>query len=294
MPFSQIPTVHRVTLWRVFVLQCLTLFAVAATHADPTPKHKKVVVRPFESGDRVCFLGDSITKSGSYHELLEIFYAVRFPDRTIDFLNCGVGGDRASAILSSQNFRLETDVFALQPTVVAVMLGMNDVERNLYRPQAQSESIQAARKAALDTYRTSLANLVQTLKKSGPRVVVFSPSVYEESIAFSQPEPLIGCNAALAICADIARVVAQESGAEFVDVHASMDAANRDGQAMDPAFSITGAGQSWNDRVHPGPVGHYVIAHCVLSAQGLLDAPLFHSRREDAGCRGIPTFRRRF
>jgi hypothetical protein len=78
----------------------------------------------------------------------------------------------------------------------------------------------------------------------------------------------------LALCAGIARVVARDSGAEFVDVHAAMDAANRGRQTVDPTFSITGAGQSWNDRVHPGSVGHYVIAHSVLTAQGLLGAPV--------------------
>ncbi len=42
-------------------------------------------VRHFEDGDRVCFLGDSITKGGSYHQLLELFYALRFPESAIDF-----------------------------------------------------------------------------------------------------------------------------------------------------------------------------------------------------------------
>ena len=274
MPFSQISVFHRVTRRRFFLLQCLALLALGATRADQTPKDRNSGARPFEPGDRVCFLGDSITKGGSYHQLLEIFYAVRFPDRTIDFFNCGVGGDRASAILSAQRFRLETDLLGHNPTVVVVMLGMNDVERNLYRPQADNESTQAARKAALETYRNSLADLVQALQKAGPRVIVLSPTVYEESTAFSKPEPLLGCNAALAVCAGIARLVARDSGAEFVDVHTAMDAANRSRQTMDPAFSITGAGQSWNDRVHPGSVGHYVIAHSVLTAQGLLGAPV--------------------
>ncbi len=272
--FSRISGFQRVTRRRVFLLQCLALFAVGATRADSTPKDEISQVRPFEAGDKVCFLGDSITKGGSYHQLLEIFYAVRFPDRTIDFFNCGVGGDRASSILSAQRFRLETDVLGHNPTVVVVMLGMNDVERNLYRPQSENGATQAARKAALETYRTSLADLVRTLQKAGPRVIVLSPTVYEESTAFSQPEALLGCNAALAVCAEIAHRVARDSGAEFVDVHAAMDAANRIRQAMDPAFSITGAGQSWNDRVHPGSVGHYVIAHSVLTAQGLLAPPV--------------------
>ena len=156
MPFSQISVFHRVTRRRFFLLQCLALLALGATRADQTPKDRNSAVRPFEPGDRVCSLGDSITKGGSYHQLLEIFYAVRFPDRTTDFFNCGVGGDRANAILSAQRFRLETDVLGHNPTVIVVMLGMNDVERNLYRPQADNESTQAARKAALEPTEPAL------------------------------------------------------------------------------------------------------------------------------------------
>jgi lysophospholipase L1-like esterase len=272
MNFPRLSELCRVTARGFFILCCFAVFC--AVRADQPSKVGGSEVRPFQSGDRVVFLGDSITKGGSYHELLEIFYAVRFPERAVEFLNCGVGGDRASAILSAWSFRVETDVLALKPTVVAVMLGMNDVERSLYRDEPVSPSNEAARKLALEEYRTSLGSLVQKLQNAGPRVIVFSPPVYEESTALSQPERLPGVNAALAVCAGIAREIARAYGAEFVDVHGAMDAANRSQQAVEPEFSITGAGQSWNDRVHPGPVGHYVIAHAVLTAQGLLGAPV--------------------
>src|SRR5438552_2439213 len=39
---------------------------------------------------RVLFLGDSITYSGQYVEIIEAYFATRFPDRPIEFLNLGL------------------------------------------------------------------------------------------------------------------------------------------------------------------------------------------------------------
>jgi lysophospholipase L1-like esterase len=226
-------------------------------------------VRPFADGDRVCFLGDSITKGGSYHQLLELFYSLRFPGSAIEFFNCGVGGDRAKSILAASGYRIETDVLARQPTVITVMLGMNDVERSLYAP-ASWEREESARAAALETYRTSVKMLVQVLQKSGAHVILLSPTIYEESSYVDKTEVFPGINAALASCARILAQVSDELHTDFVDVHSLMHSLNQTQQVKNPSFSITGNGQSWNDRVHPGPTGHFVIAHALLSAQGML------------------------
>lgn len=79
----------------------------------------------FKDGDRVCFLGDSITHTGLYHRMIYDYYLTRFPDRTIRFVNAGVAGDSAGGAMS----RLQEDVFSKAPTTVVVMLGMNDVGR---------------------------------------------------------------------------------------------------------------------------------------------------------------------
>ena len=49
----------------------------------------------FESGNIICFLGDSITHGGQYHEFLQLFYATRYPNLKLTFLNCGISGDNA-------------------------------------------------------------------------------------------------------------------------------------------------------------------------------------------------------
>ena len=47
----------------------------------------------FTNGDRVAFIGDSITHDGTYHAFIYDFYLTRFPGRRVAFLNCGISGD---------------------------------------------------------------------------------------------------------------------------------------------------------------------------------------------------------
>ncbi|MDA3926115.1 MAG: hypothetical protein PF904_15575 [Kiritimatiellae bacterium] len=46
-----------------------------------------VVAEPFRDGDRVCFVGDSITKQGGYHAQILLFYATRYPDINLQMWN---------------------------------------------------------------------------------------------------------------------------------------------------------------------------------------------------------------
>jgi lysophospholipase L1-like esterase len=185
---------------------------------------------------------------------VELFYAVRFPERAITFRNCGVGGDRASAMVGAETFRLEVDVFSQLPSVVTVMLGMNDVERKLFDPRLPGGvDLEVKRKDALETYLLSMRSLVKRIQSEGARVVLISPSVYEETASMDTPPVLKGVNGALAKCSEILQGLARELDVPFVDGHGEMNAVNLQEQSRNPAFSITGAGQSWNDRVHPGP-----------------------------------------
>ena len=84
----------------------------------------------FLDGDKICLVGDSITHSGTFHSHIFLYYATRFPERRVTFMNCGISGDSASGMQR----RLDWDVFARSPSVVTVSAGMNDVGRSLYSP----------------------------------------------------------------------------------------------------------------------------------------------------------------
>ncbi|MGC8552450.1 MAG: GDSL-type esterase/lipase family protein [Phycisphaerae bacterium] len=87
-------------------------------------------------GDRVCFYGDSITEQRFYPVAVETYVLTRFPNLKVDFVDSGVGGDRVTGGWAGNiNVRLKRDVYPFKPTVVTIMLGMNDAS---YRPFDQN------------------------------------------------------------------------------------------------------------------------------------------------------------
>jgi lysophospholipase L1-like esterase len=222
----------------------------------------------FQDGDRVCFIGDSITAAGIYQQYIELFYATRFPQRKIQYFNCGIGGDTASAIVEAADFRVRHDVLGHSPTVATIMLGMNDINGRLYTKEAMGEDLAARRQAALERYRENLARLVSALTAAGVRVTLLTPSILDDTAVLPGAGTYTGANEALGTCARYVRQAADDAKAGLIEVHAVMDVLNRAEQARNPSFTILGVGQKqWYDRVHPGPGGHLVLAYGFLKAQ---------------------------
>ncbi len=162
---------------------------------------------PFANGDTVCYVGDSITHGGTYHSIVTLFYATRFPDRAIQYFNCGIGGDRAAAIMSDERYRLNVDILAHKPTAATIMLGMNDVNRALYSADKTGEDVEQQKQKALDAYRDSMRKLIESLQKAGARITLIAPSIYDDTAVLENSKGLIslGANAALGKCTDMIR-----------------------------------------------------------------------------------------
>src|SRR6202790_1451097 len=85
-----------------------------------------------KDGDRVVFYGDSITDQRLYTTFTESYALTRFPQMKIDFVHSGWGGDRVTGGGGGPiDVRLQRDVLPYKPTVLTIMLGMND---GRYRP----------------------------------------------------------------------------------------------------------------------------------------------------------------
>jgi lysophospholipase L1-like esterase len=219
----------------------------------------------FKAGDRWCAVGDSITHGGHYHSLVYLFYATRFPSQRFEMFNCGISGDNANGT----NKRLEKDILSHQPTVATVMLGMNDVRRHLY--VKNDEQTLSERQKAIDDYVASMRTLLDGIRKSGSRLVLITPSIFDQTaILPGTMEPGlagpdgVGVNTGLGLMAAQVRAMAAEMGADLIDFHKPMTELNAQLQKKDPAFTLVGP-----DRIHPGIVGHMVMAHLFLKAQGL-------------------------
>src|SRR5687767_15790400 len=99
-------------------LVCLLALAALSVHAGDFA---------LKDGDRVVFYGDSITDQRLYTTFTETYVVTRFPKLDVTFIHSGWGGDRVGGGGGGPiDVRLRRDVFAYKPTVMTIMLGMND------------------------------------------------------------------------------------------------------------------------------------------------------------------------
>lgn len=162
--------------------------------------------------------------------------------------------------------RLDTDILPHQPTVASVMLGMNDIKRHLYPGTGDGNAND--RQKAIDDYVANMRSLLERLK--GARLIVITPSIFDQTAVFPEPHDAgfagpgqVGVNTGLGKMAEQLRAMAGELGAEVIDFHGPMSSLNAQRQKQDSAFTLIG-----QDRVHPGAVGHMVMAYHFLKAQG--------------------------
>ena len=103
----------------------------------------------FEEGERVVFVGNSITHGGHYHSFIWLYYMTRFPDKPITIMNAGIGGESAWDMKD----RLDYDVFNRKPTYVTLTFGMNDTGYDIYMKDDAKELSEQRIAKSLESYR---------------------------------------------------------------------------------------------------------------------------------------------
>lgn len=204
-----------------------------------------------KNGDRVVFYGDSITDARMYTLLAEEYIVTRFPRMNVQFVHSGWGGDRVTGGGGGPiDRRLDRDVTAYKPSVVTIMLGMND---GSYR--AYDEGI-------FRTFSTGFQHIVDKLKKDNPgvRLTFIQPSPYDD--VTRAPTFDGGYNAVLIRYGNYLGELAKTTGATVADLNtptvAMLTKAN--------AANATEAAKIVPDRVHPGWGGHLVMAEALLKS----------------------------
>ncbi len=211
----------------------------------------------FREGDRVCFVGDSIT-GGAFASHIMLFHVLRNPAARIAFENCGVSGDESSGALR----RFDWDIAPYRPTVSVVMFGMNDVHMRNYGPDKTGPEDVRRHQDSLTAFGRNMEQLVGRLKALGSRVILVTPSLYDQTgSATTENRP--GVNDALHECVGILSRRAGQDGTGLIDLHTPMTQLNTRRQVADRGFSLVG-----QDRIHPTEVGHFVMAYHILKAQG--------------------------
>jgi lysophospholipase L1-like esterase len=244
-----------------FVVLCFLFACRVAQPQQPTTTGSFAL----KDGDRVVFYGDSITEQRLYTSDVEEFVLTRFPGSKITFTQAGVGGDRVSGGRAGPiDLRLERDLLAYQPTVVTIMLGMND---GYSRPYDST---------IFESYTDGYRHIVDTIqsKLPGTRLVLLKPSPYDDGTR--EPQFENGYNSVLQRFGEFIGQLAAEKHSQSADMNAPVVAALTKAKTLDPAFSTA----LIPDRVHPGTGVHWLMAEVLLKVWGAV--PLVTSVTIDA------------
>ncbi len=236
---------------RVFIL---SVCIIALSSLSPTCSQ---TLAPFKAGDRVAFVGNSITDGGHYHSYLWLYYMTRMPDTPVWMMNCGIGGDTSAEILG----RLQGDVIDRNPTVIMLTYGMNDAGLfELYGDSAESFSDKRVLLAKQNVEK--MADKLRLL--SDTRIVLVGTSPYDATTKFNNNIfPYKAQNIRRMIQDE--RDIAERNGWKFFDFESPMTALNTLRQQNDTAFTVCGP-----DRIHPDNDGHMYMAYLILKAQGFV------------------------
>lgn len=204
-------------------------------------------------GDRIIWIGDSITHQCQYTQYVEDFFYTRYPKLRLHFRNAGVSGDRAADVLN----RFDDDIASFKPTVATVLLGMNDGAYQDYSPEL------------FQSYARDMTKLLDRLDELKVRVFLMSPTMFDHQ-AFEQmvaKDPARGknkrpdnYNAVLAYFGKWGQEMARQRGYGFIDLFGPLNKLTIDGRLKDPNFTLIA------DAIHPAGDGQFVMAYTMVDA----------------------------
>jgi lysophospholipase L1-like esterase len=207
---------------------------------------------PVKPGDKVAFLGDSITQAGQgspggYVQLIGSGLAAN--GVKIEIIGAGISGHKSNQMLD----RLERDVLAKKPQWMTLSCGVNDVWHG-------------DKGVPLEDYKKNITSIVDKAQAAGIKVVILTSTMIGEDQANPNNQKLISYN-------EFLRDLAKEKKCLFADLNGEMQAAL--------AAAVKAQAKPGNkgnlltsDGVHMAFAGNQMMALGVLKGLGLNAAEL--------------------
>lgn len=232
----------RERLWIAVLVMLAT--SVAPSHGQELVLHEN---------DRVVFYGDSITAQRLYTRFVEDFVLTRNPQLHVTFWNAGVPGDTVyGGYTGDIPTRMKRDVFPHQPTVITIMLGMNDGYYMAFDPKY------------LEVFKEGYRKLLDSIQNGAPaaRVTLISSTPYDEvthGTEFAQ------YNDVVSRYSSSVKELAISSHLRFSDFNQVETGLLNAGMRKNSSL----AALLVPDRIHPADASHWVMAAALARSWGL-------------------------
>jgi len=198
---------------------------------------------------KIIFLGDSITEQGeSFDDGFISLLRQNLSQEEFELVGKGIGGHKVSNLLT----RYKADVIDLNPDIVFIYIGINDVWHK-YDFGTGSD---------IDLYERGLKTIISDIKSLGSKIVLCTPTVIGENTGdfelgnqFKDVETMEKMNGDLDKFSEVVRKLSHEYETELLDLRKIfMDYLAENNINNDAAGILT------SDGVHLNELGNKLIA----------------------------------
>jgi hypothetical protein len=231
-----------------------------------------VAAPPVQPGQRILFLGDSITQGSQYVSCIDAALIMASPGVSYDVICAGLSSETVSGLSEPGHAggkfprpdlheRLDRALEKTKPDLVLACYGMND---GIYMPLSEER---------FKAFRDGMTKLHEKAIAAGAKIIHLTPPVFdpqpiaakvddsgEPGKTFRNYNDVLGRYAEWLI-------EQRKNGWEVIDVHGAMTAALAAERAKDPAFTYS------KDGIHPNDAGHQVMAQPVLDTWAIIAKP---------------------
>lgn len=262
---------RRVVAWQAVCVWVCVLGAGAAWAAGP-PATQPAGGGPFANGERICFLGDSITQGGQYVAFFQAYLWAKYPQLKLEVINLGLSSETVNGASEPGHpfprpcihDRLDRALAAAKADWVFVCYGMND---GIYYPPSLEN---------LAAYAAGLKRLVAKAARPKAKVVLLTPPPFDAETKRMRRRKLLPAGGGVYgytktyehyddVLETFAAYVRKEAGSpkvhRVIDLHAPMERYIRHTRSRNAKYL-------YGDGVHPPIEGHLKMALILLGGLG--------------------------
>ena len=203
-----------------------------------------------ENAKRIVFLGNSITYQGHYISYLEAYYKLKYPDRTIEFINVGLPSETVSQLSEEGHAdgkferpklqeRLKRILKKTKPDFIFACYGIND---GIYMPFDESR---------FDAFKKGMNWLNKRLLKEEIPVIYVTPTIYEK-------EGDLAYTNVIDIYSNWLVSNMYTKDWNVLDIHTPLIVKTGMNRLNNPYYKFT------NDGIHPTKKSHWLMANQIL------------------------------
>lgn len=197
---------------------------------------------------KILFQGDSVTDAGrdrsdphdmgnGYPRFASAMMQDSFSDKEFEFVNLGISGNRTEHLVE----RLEADFIEIQPDIVSIMIGVNDVWHHYsHGIETTDEQFEKNYRAVLDALKTRTSARILMIQPFLLETVDPAKQAYTEELARKQ-------------------AIVKQLADEYADAYLPLDEILHTETEEEPAYYAA-------DGVHPTPDGACYIGEAYLGA----------------------------